>query len=740
MKHPLHLYWLVPVLVFMAFPAFAQTSSLPMGFLKAHAPEQLSLEKQFSNSLSSQEMDTWVKRLSARPHHVGSPYDKKNIFFIDSLFKSWGYQTKIDTYYVLFPTPKTRQLELVAPTTYKATLMEKVIPGDPYTAQTKEQLPPYNAYSADGDVTGELIFVNYGLPEDYKQLAEMGISVKGKIVIVKYGRSWRGIKPRLAYEHGAIGCIIYSDPKDDGYTRGDVYPKGPYKNPYAVQRGSVTNMTIYPGDPLTPGHAATKNAKRLKISDTKVIKQIPVLPISYHDARPLLEALGGPVAPAGWAGSLPITYHVGAGPAKVHLKLAFNWDITPIYDVIATLKGSEYPDQWILRGNHEDAWVNGAADPVSGLAAELGEAKALHELVQNGWQPKRTIKFCVWDAEEPGLLGSTEWVEDHAEELKQKAVAYINSDNNGRGFLYAGGSHSLEKFFSQVAFSVKDPEKGISVGQRRLDASSLYGEKRQKHFRLSALGSGSDYSPFLQHLGIASMNLGFGGEDGGGEYHTMYDDYLFFKRFKDPDFKYEVALAQVAGIAVLRLADADILPFDFTHYYKTIEQYADEVQQLADHLRKETAYENDLLKDSIYERVSDPSRTFVAPKVESAVPYFNFAPLQNALQKVKQSADNYENTFTELIHNPDIDNIQQINKKVYKSERQLTSEKGLPGRPWFRHLIYAPGYYTGYGVKTLPGVREAIEERNFDEVEPEIKLLGETLTNFSTFIEGLADR
>lgn len=734
MKYHFSSVWLLSFFLFFSVSASAQSPAALMGFTPDHAQKQRVLEKQFTGALHWQDMDAWVKRLSAYPHHVGSPYDKENLFYIDSLFRSWGFETKVDTYYVLFPTPKIRQLELISPIKYKAVLMEKVIPDDPYTAQTKMQLPPYNAYSADGDVTGDLVFVNYGLPEDYKKLEEMGISVKGKIVIVKYGHSWRGIKPRLAYEHGAIGCIIYSDPKDDGYTRGDIYPKGPYKNPYAVQRGSVTNMTLYPGDPLTPGHPATKNAKRLKISDTKVIKKIPVLPISYHDAQPLLTALGGPVVPAGWAGSLPITYHVGAGPAKVRLKLAFNWDVTPIYDVIATMRGSEYPDQWILRGNHEDAWVNGAADPVSGLAAELGEAKAMHDLAQNGWRPKRTIKFCVWDAEEPALLGSTEWVEGHAKELRQKAVVYINSDNNGRGFLYAGGSHSLEKFFSQIAFSVKDPEKGISVGQRRLDASSIHGGKRPKHFRLSALGSGSDYSPFLQHLGIASMNLAFGGEDGSGEYHTMYDDYLFFKRFKDPGFKYEVALAKVAGITVLRLANADILPFDFTHYYKTLNRYAGEVQQLANHMREKTAYQNSLIRDRIYERASDPKRTFVAPKKEKVVPYFNFAPLQNALLQIRQSAEDYEKTFNALLQHPDQGKIHQMNSKVYKSERHLTSEQGLPGRPWFKHLIYAPGYYTGYGVKTLPGVREALEERDFDEVEPEIQLLGKTLTDFSAFI------
>lgn len=727
----------IPVFVLFFLNSRSQSNSL-MGFTGKNGEQQLNLEKNFDTALHTQNIDAWMKRIAAFPHHVGSPYDKKNAFFIDSLFTAWGFETKIDTYYVLFPTPKLRQLELVSPAKYQAVLMEKVIPDDPYTAQTKLQLPPYNAYSADGDVTADLIYVNYGIPEDYKRLAEMGISVKGKIVIVKYGHSWRGIKPRLAYEHGAIGCIIYSDPADDGYGAGDIYPGGAYKNSYAVQRGSVMNITIHPGDPLTPGYAATKDAKRLNINETGVIKKIPVLPISYHDAEPLLAAMAGPVAPASWRGGLPITYHVGPGPAKVHLKLEFNWDIKPVYDVIATLRGREYPEEWVLRGNHEDAWVNGAADPVSGLVSELSEAKSISDLVKNGWKPKRTIKYCVWDGEEPALLGSTEWVEDHVEELEQHAVAYINSDNNGRGFLYAGGSHTLEKFFTQVAFSVKDPEKGISVGQRSLDAASLREGKTVTDFHIDALGSGSDYTPFLQHAGIASMDLGFGGEDGGGEYHTMYDDYIDFTKYKDPGFHYEVALAEVAGISVLRLANADILPFDFTHFYSTVDKYAGEVQKLADDMRKQTRLQNEQVETGLYEKVTDPTKVFVAPKIESPVPYFNFAPLLNALTNLKQSADDYQNMFDSLEKNPNEDKIKEINNMVYKSERYLTSKQGLPGRPWYKHMIYAPGFYTGYGVKTIPGIREAIEQRQYNEVAPQMELLGKTLMQFSDYVEKMA--
>lgn len=738
---------LVLVITILFCPAlFAQDTSdftpdtgqnILMGFNSTGSQNQLSLEKQFDQYLHASEMEEWMKRLSAYPHHVGSPYDKKNALFLDSIFSAWGFETRIDTYYVLFPTPKIRQLELISPTDYKTVLKEKVLPEDPYTAQTEEQLPPYNAYSGDGDVTGELVFVNYGVPDDYKKLAEMGIDVKGKIVIAKYGGSWRGIKPKVAYEHGAIGCIIYSDPEGDGYYQGDVYPEGPYKNPYGIQRGSVADMPVYAGDPLTPGYAATKDAKRLSVKEAKTIMKIPVLPISYHDAQPLLAAMGGPVALADWRGALPITYHVGPGPAKVHLKVAFNWDVKPIYDVIAMIKGSEYPDQWIIRGNHHDAWVNGAADPVSGLVALMGEAKAMGELMKQGWQPKRTIVYCAWDGEEPGLLGSTEWVEDHADELREKAVAYINSDNNGRGFLYAGGSHTLEKFFAQVAFDVPDPETGISVGKRSLERASLRRGEKVEDVHIYALGSGSDYTPFLQHLGIASLNIGFGGENGGGEYHTMYDTYTLFKKFKDPGFAYEVALAKVAGRTVLRLADANILPFEFEHFYKTVKEYARQVQQLTEDKRKKTAFQNWLIKDSIYANVKDPTKTFVAPEKQPLVPYFNFSPLENALVHLQKSVDDYKENLKRLKHNPDEEGIDELNSNIYKSERYLISDQGLPERPWYKHLIYAPGLYTGYGVKTLPGVREAIEEGHYDPVETQIERVSKALEEFSDFVEEL---
>jgi N-acetylated-alpha-linked acidic dipeptidase len=538
-------------------------------------------ETKFRSSIDKENIRENDKRLSAKPHHLSSPYDKENVEWILARFKEWGFDAKIETFDVLFPTPKERLLEMVGPTTFTAKLREPAVQGDPTSDQQSEQLPTYNAYSVDGDVTAPLVYVNYGIPSDYEELARRGISVKGAIVIARYGASWRGIKPKVAAEHGAIGCIIYSDPRDDGYFRGDVFPKGPYRDKDGVQRGSVMDMPIYPGDPLTPGIGATKDAKRLDIKDVKVFTKIPTLPISYGDAQPLLESLGGPVAPESWRGALPITYHIGPGPAKVHLKVAFNWDLVPVRDVIARIPGGVYPDEWVIRGNHLDAWVNGAEDPVSGISAELEEARVLGEMLKQGWKPKRTIIYCAWDGEEEGLLGSTEWVEAHADELAQKAVLYINSDSNGRGFLGVEGSHTLQKFINGVARDIQDPERGISVWKRSQllqisrartpeDRAEI---RREPDLRIGALGSGSDYTAFVDHLGIASLDLGYGGEDGGGIYHSVYDDFYWYTHFSDKDFSYGRALAQTCGTAVLRVADTDLLPFDFADFTDTMQRY-----------------------------------------------------------------------------------------------------------------------------------------------------------------------
>lgn len=714
-----------------------------LGFDETSTAKQRDLESRFDASLKAENLREWMKRLSARPHHVGSPYDEENAKFLAEQFKSWGYQTEIETFYVLFPTPKERSLKLIEPRHFTAKLEEPALKEDATSDQKKEQVPVYNAYSADGDVTGELVYVNYGVPKDYEELEQRGIDVKGKIVIARYYGSWRGIKPKVAAERGAIGCIIYSDPRDDGYFQGDVYPEGSFRSPLGAQRGSVCDMPLYAGDPLTPGVGATKDAKRLEIKNAPTLTKIPVLPISYADAQPLLEAIGGPVAPEAWRGALPVTYHLGPGPAKVTLKLAFNWDIKPIHNVMAKLPGSERPDEWVIRGNHHDAWVNGANDPISGAVCVMEEARAIGELAKAGWKPKRTIVFALWDGEEPGLLGSTEFVETHQDELTQKACVYVNSDSNGRGFLFAQGSHTLEKFVNQVARDVVDPQKKISVGER-LRASRLINGKPEEQkdardradLRIGALGSGSDFSPFLQHAGIASLNIGFAGEDAGGDYHSIYDSFDHYVRFGDPTFEYGVALAKTGGRMVMRLADADVLPFEFSASAETIENYIEEVEKLLDSTREETERTNRLIAERRYEAVADPKETFVGPKAKEPVPHINFAPLENAIAKVKESAKAYDEASRAARGTGlSAEAKKQLDETLYKSERALMHAEGLPRRPWYRHHIYAPGFYTGYGVKTLPSIREAIEERNWKEAEEQTALVAKTLEMFAGQIE-----
>ncbi len=715
-----------------------------MGFDVQAAQREVELEKKFDQQLKAENLRAHMKHMSAHPHHVGSPFGREVAEYALGLFKSYGFDARIDTSYVLFPTPKTRIVELVEPTKFKASLVEPGLKEDATSGQTKEQLPTYHAFSADGDVTAELVFVNYGIPEDYETLKKMGIDVKGKIVLAKYGNSWRGIKPKVAAENGAIGCIIYSDPKEDGFYQGDVYPKGAYKNESGAQRGSVLDMPMYPGDPLTPGYGATKNATRLDHKDAPTIMKIPVLPISYGDALPLLKALGGEVAPAAWRGALPITYHVGPGPAKVHLKLEFNWEVQPAYNVIATLPGSEYPDEWVIRGNHHDGWVYGANDPLSGAVAVLEEARALGELMKSGWKPKRTIIYALWDAEEPGLLGSTEWVEERQKELEEKAVAYLNSDSNGRGFLYAGGSHTLEKFLNQVARDVTDPQRNVSVADRLRAKVLVDGSPKAKQearsrsdLRIGALGSGSDYTPFIQHLGIASMNLGFGGEDGGGEYHSIYDSYDHYTRFKDTDFSYGVALAEVMGRCVLRLANATVLPFEFQNFANTVQQYVVEIKQSVETTRSQAEEHNKLLAENRFQLAADPKEPFTQPEAKPTVPYLNFAPLDNALATLEKSAGDYAQASAKA-KNLSAGDLKKLNEVLYKSERYLTHPEGLPRRDWFRHQIYAPGFYTGYGVKTLPMIREAIEQGNWTEAEAGIMRVSETLTNFAAQVDKAA--
>jgi N-acetylated-alpha-linked acidic dipeptidase len=504
-------------------------------------------------------------------------------------------------------------------------------------------------------------------------------------------------------------------------------------------------MPLYPGDPLTPGIGATKDAKRLPITEAPTITRIPVLPVSYADALPLLRALEGPVAPEEWRGALPITYHVGPGPAAVHLRLEFDWKLVPAYDVIAKMPGAERPDEWIIQGNHHDAWVFGADDPISGLVPLMEEARAISELAKNGWKPKRTIVFAAWDGEEPGLLGSTEWVEAHADLLKQKAAVYINGDNNGRGFLRVGGSHTLEKFVSEIARDVIDPQKKITVAERLRAYRIVKGSpddrrdtRARADLRISALGSGSDYTPFLQHLGIATLDIRYGGEDGGGSYHSVYDSFDHYTRFGDTNFDYGIVLAQTTGRVVLRLANADILPFEFNNFAETVAIYVKELVKLTDDMREETREKERQARDKSLEAVFDPTQTYVLPRPEQPVPYLNFAPLENSRARLQESARNFETakeTFRASGKEFSRETQRSLDVILMKTEQALTRREGLPRRPWYQHQIYAPGFYTGYGVKTFPGVREAIEQRKWAEAGEQVELGAKTLERFADEID-----
>jgi N-acetylated-alpha-linked acidic dipeptidase len=695
-----------------------QPSAKLRGFSAQGSDAERALEAKFQAVPKPDNARAYMQKITERPHHAGSPASRAVADYILSQEKSWGLDASIESFEAMMPYPTERLVELVAPERYTLKLAEPAVAEDP-TSDDASGLPLFNAYSADGDVTGELVYVNFGTPDDYEQLAKLGVDVKGKIAIARYGKSWRGIKPKVAFEHGAVGCIIYSDPHEDGYFPGEVYPGGAYRPELGAQRGSVMDMPIYPGDPLTPGVAAEPGVPRMDRKDSPTILKIPVLPISYGDALPLLKNLKGPVAPESWRGSLPITYHVGGGPAKVHMKLAFDWQNRPLHDVIARIPGTEFPDEWIVYGNHHDAWVNGAADPTSGQVSLMETARGFAELLKTGWKPKRTIIFASWDGEEWGLLGSTEWAEKHAKELTGKAVVYINSDGTGTGWLTASGSHSLEGFVNDVMRDLPDPKRpGKTLFQAKLDRVISQAKddeekgrlRARRDFPIDALGSGSDYTAFLDYLTVASLNLGFGGEGSeGGVYHSKYDSFYWYTHFSDTDFTYNAALSRVMGTLILRLANTDMLPFEFTSTAHTLAGYVDDVQKLA----KES-------RDS-----KDAAR-------------LDFTPLRTAIARLQKAADGY-NAAVGKGHEPkDREQLAELNHLLYTSERNFKYDTGLPRREWFKHLAYAPGFYTGYGVKTLPGIREGIEQKQWDEAKKYIPIVADAISKLAAQVDRAA--
>ncbi|WP_241093491.1 transferrin receptor-like dimerization domain-containing protein [Xanthomonas sp.] len=740
------------VLILAVSPALAQPAP-PPGYDAAAADAQRALEARFDAALQGADYRGWLKQWSSAPNQVGAPHNLENARDLQARLRSYGWDARIEQYEVLWPSPRSAALELLGAQPYVARLKEPPLPGDSTSTQTQDVLPPYVIYGGNGDVTADLVYVNYGIAEDYEALARNGVDVRGKIVIARYGKGWRGLKPRLAQEHGAIGAIIYSDPRDDGYFQDLPYPDGPARNQWSVQRGSVANFAIHPGDPLTPGVGATAGAKRLPIEQARSVLKIPTLPISWGDAQPLLAALRGPVAPEDWRGALPITYRIGGdGAARVHLKVDADWSgRKTLYNVIATLRGSEYPDQWVVRGNHRDGWVFGAADPLSGTAALLAEAKAIGELARQGQRPRRTLVYASWDGEEAGLLGSTEWAEQHADELRRKAVLYVNTDGNGRGFLTAGGSHALQRLVNGVAGELRDPDSGASVLDRqraraRLDALAPSAKPAQKDIAkkvaagedvpLKALGSGSDYSPFLQHLGLATLDLGYGGQGGGtGVYHSLYDSYDYFARFIDPDFRYLPLLSQTVGRTVLRVANAPVLPHRFGDFADAVAGYAQELRQQADSDREAAQTQAELLRTGAYRIADNPNRPLQPPVPKQAVPAIDFSALDQAVARLQASSQRYDAALAARGGTLDAAVRRQLNASLQRIDQSLLAEDGLVGRPWYRNLIYAPGLATGYEVKTLPGIREALEDQRWDDLRSYIARTASVLDAYRAQID-----
>ena len=701
------LVWVI--LSFCASEVLAQNIS---GFSSKSAKVQHELETKYLALPKAKNAEAYLFRLTEEPHIAGSAAGKAVAEYIHSKYVEWGLYSKLVEYQVYLTYPETVRVTLLEPDTVQLDLREPSWKFDKDSYDSRAVMP-FNAYSPSGDVTGQIVYVNRGLPEDYESLSELGIDVAGKIMLARYGGSFRGVKAKVAEEHAALGLILYSDPADDGYMKGDVYPNGPMRPAQAIQRGSLLYLFNYPGDPLTPGFASVKNAKRIKPEEATNIPTIPTVPIAYAQARRILNSLAGPEVPDNWQGGLPLRYHVGPGPAKINLKLQMDTRVRPIYNVITRIEGSEEPEKMIIIGNHHDAWVYGAVDPNSGTASVMEIGRSLGELLKQGWQPKRTIVLAHWDAEEYGLIGSTEWVEENKAELVKNAVLYINIDAavSGENFRI-GAVPSLDAFIREVAQAIEDPVTGNSVYERW-----WADENKEKYKKLNGtlpdtamtkvgrLGSGSDYSAFLQHAGVPALSMSFGGRY--GVYHSILDNFYWMKNWGDPTFRYHETMAKIGGLMALRFAQADIFPFDYANYADAISKHIDELEKSLreDHPERELSFSD--LKEKVME-----------------------------WQQVCVSLN--ENIQARL---DSLESDERLNDALMKLERSLVSRDGLAGRPWFKHRIYAPGLYTGYAAKPLPGIAEAAEEADWQTAEQEIatlmSLLGQAIETVRTSISRL---
>jgi len=681
-----------------------------------NSAEEISIESRFLAVPDPKLAEAHLRTLTQAPHMAGTPEDKATAEYVAQKFREAGLETEIVEYKVWMNYPSEISVDVTAPVgvTMHGPTREHV-DGDPYQDDPRVVMP-FNGMSPSGDVEGEVVYANYGSPQDFKKLEDLKVDVRGKIVLVRYGENFRGVKAFVAQEHGAAAVLIYSDPADDGWRRGDKYPQGPWRPDTGVQRGSIGYMFQFPGDPTTPGVASVPSlpdSKRVPPEQSAQLPKIPTTPLSYADAWPILEHLGGPDSPRDWQGSLPFTYHVGPGPTKVKMHLKQDYQYRTIWDVIGKVRGDEFPDEWVVGGNHRDAWVYGAVDPNSGTAAMLEAAHGIGELLKSGWKPKRTIVFGSWDAEEEGLIGSTEWGEQHASDLAN-APAYFNMDVAVSGAKFGASSvPSLKQFLRDVTKVVPSPKGGMLYDEWRKanqpgaenaqapteaigDTGRLPAAQGKSDVPVGDLGSGSDYTVFLQHLGVPSTDVSSTGSY--GVYHSVFDNFAWFKKFGDPDFTYEQEMARVYGIEAIRMADADVLPYDYEEYAKEITAYIEAAKKKAG-------------KD--------------------------FGSQSPDFKEATDAAHHFEQAAAKVFErgkNPPKDPAS-LNQALRQAERALLIPDGLPNRPWFHHAIYAPGQYTGYAAVVIPGVNEAIDRHDVDRTREQISALAAALNRATKVLE-----
>ena len=709
------------------------------------------LEEQLKSEVSAENIGAYIKQHTARPNYPGAPYAQSVAEQTLALFKEWGWDAEIESFSVMFPRSLEQTVELLGTERYRAQIHEPPIPGDPYTDNQAEILQPQFVYGPDGDVTAPLVYVNLGLREDYQALERLGVSVRGKIVIVRIGSLWRGGKVELAAEHGAAGILIYSDPKEDGYSRDAPYPAGPARTPDGVQRGSVL-YGKYPGDPLTPDQPAIAGAARLSKDDPKsTVARIPAVPLSYSDAQHFLAALGGQVVPEAWRGALPITYRVGPSQSDVHLKVKYDWKLLTWRDVIARLPGKVWPDELIIRGNHRDGWVYGAQDPHSGHSEMLEEARALGKLYRQGWRPKRTILYASWEGEEEGLIGSTEWTEAHRQQLLEHADIYMNTDGLGRGSVTGTGSASLAAFISSIAGDVSDPDSKVSTLQRaRIEArdtiydvpSSLAGgvpahapryDFQNDRLILEAPGYSSDHQAFVSNLGIPTLNMSFADPVmPEGQYHTSYDDFAYYSRFVDPGFLYGRAAAQLNGIAVLRLASAEVLPFRFDATAEAVTGEVDSVKRLYRTLVERAQRANQSLDDNAYIILRHPWRPIVPPQRQS-LPALDFGPLESAAAAVDAAARKFMTAQHALETSRTKAQVATINHALLQVERTFLRASGLPERPYYKNELYSPGRL--WDTVPFPAIGDAMLDGKWEVAQEQLPLATQTVSSIARAID-----